>query len=378
MANYVYWIGKDGNLWVNQDGQTSNLGTPVQYKNGTAQGANGTMSGRGQWIEDPVNGGWNTDKIVPKAPSFTYDQAENPTDENGGGGGSSYSAEDAARKAEEEATKQRMRSIYDKQIQDINNHVGLLDKQLENDLAEVKGEYDQYKNEQQSSYDANKNDYDNSTLQNQQNLQTNRNEITNRASSGLRGLLRVLGAMGAGGGSVARYEAPSMVTKQANQEMSGAGKTYAQNQSNLDTDWGNYQNEFENDKKKLEDWYNGQVKSKKQESEQQRQSLLSDLVTAYGNRAQYGGELGDNVEKAYNKINESSNKVLDLGKFATPNYTGLTSVFKSPDLASYDTGNTDLSTTITDSNTSASSPLLVALQGLNKKKTNNPYNTARA
>lgn len=378
MANYVgngyaWWIGQDGNIWANVDGNVQKLSrgsTNFRDDNGAYFSGVGVSGGRPTSVQ-LYTANQIDDPNVP---------AENPTDENVNrySGGASYSAGDAAKKAEEEATKQRMRSIYDRQIQDINSNVDSLDKQLENDLATVKGEYDQYKNEQQSTYNANKNDYDNSTLQNQQNLQTNRNEITNRASSGLRGLLRVLGAMGAGGGSVARYEAPNMVTKQANQEMSGAGRTYAQNQSNLDTDWGNYQNEFENDKKKLEDWYNGQVKSKKQANEERRQSLLSDLVTAYGNRAQYGGDLGDNVEKAYNKINESRNRVLDLGKFTTPNYTGLTSVFKSPDLASYDTGNTDLSTTITDSNTSASSPLLVALQGLNKKKTNNPYNTARA
>lgn len=288
-----------------------------------------------------------------------------------GGGGSSYNAE-------EEALKSRMRGIYDKQAEDIKSNINSLGSQLDNDLAAVKGEYDQYKNEQESAYEANKNDYDNSTKQNQQDLETNRNDITNRASTGLRGLLRVLGAMGAGGGSVARYEAPGMVTSQANSEMSNAGRTYAQNQSNLDTDWGNYQNEFENDKKKLEDWYNGQVKAKKQANEEKRQSLLADLVTAYGNRAQYGGDYGNNINDAYKKIAESRNRVTDLGKFTTPNYTGKTAVFKSPDLASYNTGNTQLSTTVTDSNTSASSPLLVALRGLNKKKTNSPYANAEA
>ena len=356
--DYRWWTGADGNIWANIEGiGVQNLGKATTgYSNAAQrQGLDANKQ-----IADPNR------------------QAENPTGTGTGSWVSGSSSGGSSYNAEEEATKNRMRGIYDRQIQDINNNINSLDQQLENDLAGVKGEYDQYKNEQQSTYEANKNDYDNSTLQNQQNLQTNRNEITNRASSGLRGLLRVLGAMGAGGGSVARYEAPGMVTKQANQEMSGAGRTYAQNQSNLDTDWGNYQNEFENDKKKLEDWYSGQVKAKKQANEERKQSLLNDLVTAYGNRAQYGGEYGNNIDDAYNKIAESRNKVTNIGKFTAPNYTGLTSVFKSPSLESYDTGNTDLSTTIADSNTSASSPLLVALQGLNKKKTNNPYNTTRA
>lgn len=358
MAHYVYWIGQDGNIWVNQNGNTFNIGTPHgnSWTQGYAEGSKMSMGDQGTLIDDPNRPAANQAADNNNAITRTTSSA----------GAGSYNAE-------QEAMKNRMRGIYDRQIQDINSNVDSLGRQLENDLASIKGEYNQYKNEQQSTYNANKNDYDKSTVQNQQNLQTNRNEITNRASSGLRGLLRVLGAMGAGGGSVARYEAPGMVTKQANQEMSGAGRTYAQNQSNLDTDWGNYNEQFENDKKKLEDWYNGQVKAKKQANEEKRQSLLADLVTAYGNRAQYGGDYGNNINDAYNKIAESRNRVVDLGTYAKPNYTGLTSVFKSPDLASYDTGNTDLSTTVTESNTSASSPLLVALQGLNKKKNNNPY-----
>lgn len=288
------------------------------------------------------------------------DQAENPPDNSN-------------QNSTEGATNARMRGIYDQQINNINHNLGLMDDQLTNALNGLKGEYDTYRNEQQSAYDSNKNAYDNSTLQNKQNLQMNRNDITNRASSGLRGLLRVLGSMGAGGGSVARFEAPGMVTAQANQEMSNAGRNYAQNQSNLDTNWGNYQNEFENDKKKLEDWYDGQVKAKKQENYEKRQSLLSDLVSAYGNRAQYGGDYGNNVNDAYNRINSYSDMINNLSKYTPTKYNGMTATYKAPELSSYDTGNMNLITSVANSNTSASAPLLATLQGLNKKKNNNSY-----
>lgn len=361
MAHYVYWLGQDGNLWVNQNGNTRNIGKPVgdYWKNGYAEGTNFSMADQGTLIEDPNK------------------PAENPTSDSytttSGAGSGSYSTTNA----EEEATKRRMRGIYDEQIADINKNLDSQDNQLDNTLKGVENEYNTYKNEQQSSYNANENDYNNSTLQNMQNLQTNRNEITNRASSGLRGLLRILGAMGAGGGSVARYEAPGMVTSQANAEMNNAGQTYAQNQSNLDTDWGNYKEQFENDKKKLEDWRTNQIKAKKQENYEKRQSLLQDLVTAYGNRAQYGGDYGSDMKGAFDRINEYRNKVNELGQFTPTQYTGMTSVFKSPELSSYDTGNTNLSTTVTESNTSASSPILAALQGLSKRKNNNPYAYSR-
>lgn len=363
-SHYVYWLGQDGNLWVNQNGNTFNIGKPHgdYWKNGHAEGSIQSMAGEGTLIDDPNPGN---------------KQAENASDGayyySGRGSSSSSSSSGSSYNAEEEAMKSRMRGIYDRQIGDINHNIDSLQGQLDNALAGVKNEYNTYKNEQQSAYDANKNDYNKNTLQNRQNLRTNRNEITDRASTGLRGLLRVLGAMGAGGGSEARYEIPRMVTDQANSEFNNAGQTYAQNQQNLDTDWGNYKNQFENDRKKLEDWYNGQVKSKRQESEERRQSLLADLVTAYGNRAQYGGDYGNSINDAYNRIAESRNRVTDLGRFTPTKYTGMTAVYNAPDLASYDTGKTNLTTEVVDSNTSATSPLLVALQGLNRKKNTSPY-----
>lgn len=355
--DYRWWVGQDNNVWANVEGVgVVNLGqaSGVMKNRGAKQGMD-----ESKWIEDPN-----------KPASNDQGQALTTTSGAGSGSYSTTSAEDVA-------LKNRMRGIYDREIADINSNLDSQDSQLANDLAGVESEYNQYKNEQQSSYNANENDYNKSTLQNQQNLQTNRNEITNRASSGLRGLLRILGAMGAGGGSVARYEAPGMVTSQANAEMSNAGQTYAQNQSNLDTDWGNYKEQFENDKKKLEDWKAGQIKAKKQANYEKRNSLLADLVTAYGNRAQYGGDYGDNINKVYDRIAENRGRINDLGKFSAPQYTGMTSVFKSPDLASYDTGNTNLTTAVTESNTSASSPILSALQGLNKRKNNNPYAYSR-
>ena len=354
--DYRWWVGQDNNVWANIEGRgVMNLGQASGVYKNRAQNQGLDES---KYIADP-----NAPAKNSTADSNTYSTTRTSS---GSSSGSSYNAE-------EEAMKNRMRGIYDRQIGDINHNIDSLQGQLDNALAGVKNEYNTYKNEQQSTYDANKNDYDKNTLQNRQNLRTNRNEITDRASTGLRGLLRVLGAMGAGGGSEARYEIPRMVTNQANSEFNNAGQTYTQNQQNLDTDWGNYKNQFENDRKKLEDWYNGQVKSKRQESEERRQSLLADLVTAYGNRAQYGGDYGNNINDAYNRIAESRNRVTDLGRFTPTKYTGMTAVYNAPDLASYDTGKTNLTTEVVDSNTSATSPLLVALQGLNRKKNTSPY-----
>ena len=368
MNDYAWWIGQDNNVWANVNGNVQKLSNAFQRADGNVQG----IGNLGHQLQSGIIKLYAGNQIAdPNAP------ASNPTDtvdENrytgNGNGTSGSSAADAAK-------DNQMRSIYDRQIADIDNNISSQDAQLNNDLAALKGEFDTYKNEQESQYNANKNEYDTSTKQNKQSLQTNRNKITNRASAGLRGLLRVLGAMGAGNSSVARYNAPDMVRRQANEEYDSAGQVFSQNQQNLDTDWGNYQNQFENDKKKLEDWYNGQVKAKKQENYEKRQSLLADLVTALGNRAQYGGDYSGRVADAYNSIADYRNKITDLGQYTKPNYTGTTATYESPDLASYNANNTNLTTSVTET-APGSSPVLTALRGLKKKNNNSPYANTEA
>lgn len=350
--DYRWWVGQDNNVWANIEGiGVQNLGKA----SGVAQ-----------------NRAYNQGLDINKEINDPNKPAANTPSDNGYYGGGSSSGPYSTYNAEEEARKANMRSMYDRQINDINSNLDSMDRQLENSLAGVRGEYDTYKNEQQSSYNAEKNSHDKEVLQNLQNLQSNRNQITNNASKALRGLLSVLGGMGLGDSSVARYNVPNMVREQANTEYGDAGKTYAQNQQNLDTSWNNYQNQFENDRKKLEDWYNGQVKAKKQENYEKRQSLLSDLVSAYGNRAQYGGDYSGNVNSAYDRIADYRNKINDLGQYAKPNYTGITSVYNAPDLASYNANNVELTTKVESAEPGETSPVLTALRGLKKKETN-PY-----
>lgn len=91
MPDFVYWIGTDGNLWVNKNGKTSNYGQ-ASLSNGMPVVS--SVGGRGQWIEDPVSGGWNKDKIIPKAPAFKYNVepgSQASTGSTGGGGNYGYS-----------------------------------------------------------------------------------------------------------------------------------------------------------------------------------------------------------------------------------------------------------------------------------------------
>lgn len=58
--HYVYWLGKDGNVWVTKNGTTSNLGAANIVNgqwDGKASGSAGSMEGDGTMINDPNPGG---------------------------------------------------------------------------------------------------------------------------------------------------------------------------------------------------------------------------------------------------------------------------------------------------------------------------------
>lgn len=284
-------------------------------------------------------------------------------------------AKQAAQEAEEKRQKQRMIDYYNGMISQKNSAIDDLEGSLKNSLDEIEGNYKTYANEQQSAFNKAKSEYDNSSKQNLQSLITNRNTITDNAAHGLRGLMRVIGAMGAGGGSVARYNAPDAIKAQADQENAGAGLTYAQNQANLDTDWGNYKNDWENDKKKLEDWKTSETKKAKQDIEKQRINLLEQLSELYGNRATYGTDLGNSISDITNRVKAANQAIKDLGTYTAPQYNGITAVYEAKPLSGYDTGASDLTTTVQDNGSSGSTNLLSVLRSLRRKNQSNPYSS---
>lgn len=238
-------------------------------------------------------------------------------------------------------------------------------------------DYNVKKNELQSAYDRSKSEYDTSTTQNQQQLQTNKNTIADRASQGLRGLLRTLGAMGAGGSSSAMYNAPELVTAQANQERTGANQTFGENQQKLDTNWGNYQIDHEDDKKKLEDWKAGQLRENEQKVLNQKNSLLQTLADAYAQRGSAGQSAGNKINEVTQQIMANQNRLNELNRFVAPQYTGIRATYEAPSLSSYNTGNSSITTEVSDApqagmNASVT-PTLAMLLGVKDRKDSNPY-----
>lgn len=248
--------------------------------------------------------------------------------------------------------------------------LGELNKSTDND-------YNTKRNELQSAYNRSKADYDTSTTRNQQQLQTNKNTIADRASQGLRGLLRTLGAMGAGGSSAAMYNAPELVTAQANQERTGANQTFGENQQKLDTNWGNYQIDHENDKKKLEDWKAGQLRENEQKVLNQRNSILSVLADAYAQRGSAGAGAGNKINEITGQMKANQNRLSELNRFVAPRYDGMRANYNAPTLSSYNTGNSSITTEVSDAPQAGMSaniaPTLAMLLGIKDRKDSNPY-----
>jgi hypothetical protein len=224
---------------------------------------------------------------------------------------------------------------YDQAIGTSNSALGRLAGQLGIAQGNINTTYGQKNNELESSKAAAKSSYDTSSTQNSQQYRTNKNTIADQASNGLRGLQRLLGAYGAGGSSDAKYVAPQAVTQQASQQQAGAGQTYAGNQQGLDTNWGNFQMGFDNNKKQLEDWKNQQLNQVQAQSESTKQDLLSKLADLTGKRAAYqGGSYTGAAQPFLDQANALSGQIDQLAKI-NPTYTGTTPTYEAAPLSSY-------------------------------------------
>ena len=159
----------------------------------------------------------------------------------GGGGNTGGNRASAAQLAE-----------YDQGIGQIEHGLGRVDNQLNARLGNIRDQYDTKQNELRSSWNRAEGQYNDQTRQNQQQRRTNINNINDRSAVGLRGLLRSLGSMGAVGSDM--QLAGRAVQNQANQQRAGAGQTYAQNQRQIDSTWGQFKNDYEDEKKKSLEW----------------------------------------------------------------------------------------------------------------------------
>lgn len=254
----------------------------------------------------------------------------------------------------------------DQSIALINDALSRLGTQLGVAKGNIGDQYQTSINELNSSKSSNKNQFDQSSTTNQQNLRTNRNAILDQQSTGLRGLMRQLGAYGAVGSDMG--VASGVVQDVAQRDMSGAGQTYAQNQRGLDTNWNSYLSEWANSKKKADDWKRQQLQGVEQQSLTSKQSLLSQLADLRGNRtAALGGNYTQGAQADLDQARSLSGQIDQLGRF-NPSYNGNTPTYKAPDLSSYTTPQMQQADVSNLAGNSAANPSLALLLGLDERK----------
>lgn len=255
---------------------------------------------------------------------------------------------------------------YDQGIKTLQSALDRSGTQLGIAQGNINNQFNTNQNELNTAKQNAQQSYDQSGVQNQQSLRTNKNQIADQASSGLRGLLRTLGAYGAGGSSDALYNAPKAVTDQASAQRAGAGNTFAQNQQNLDTNWNGFLNSDQTSRQKLNDWRTQQLNSAQAQAETTKQSLLQKLADLQGQRASAaGGSYASAAQPLLDQANSLSGSIDQLGAI-NPTYNGTTPTYTAPTLDSY-LANADTKTTLGQGATQDVSPVLSALLGLGKR-----------
>lgn len=253
---------------------------------------------------------------------------------------------------------------YDQAIGQYQGQLDRLPAQLAIAQGNVNTQATTKGNELQSAYNQAQNTYNQNSGQNSQQYVTNKNQINDTASAGLRGLLRTLGAYGAGGGSDAQFVAPNAVASKAAQDRAGAGQNFGQNQQQLDTSFGNYGIDYGNQKKQLDDWKQQQLNSAEQSSLSSKQSILQQLAQL---RSQRDGGSTASAQPYLDQASALQPQIDQLGAF-NPTYNGTTPVYNAPSVASY-TADPNATTQVDQSGSAGGiSPYLQMLLGKNKKQ----------
>lgn len=301
-------------------------------------------------------------------PSTTVNNQTLATDYNSGGGSggsgtwsgggslatsanTSYNPDDLAR--------------FDQSIGLVNSSMNRLGGQEGIALGNIDRNYSTQQNELNTGKTNAQRQYDTSSTQNRQNLVSNRNTINDQASQGLRGLQRMLGAYGAVGSD--QQLASNAVTDQSNLQRNGAGQTYSQNQQGLDTNWDTFQGEWDNNKRKLDDWKTQQQNEVRSRTLTTKQDLLSKLADLQGQRAALiGGSYTGSAQPYLDQAQGLAGRIDALGRI-NPTYTGKGPTYTNRPLDSYDTGNAATGS-IAASAAGGNSPYLAMLLGQDRER----------
>lgn len=300
--------------------------TGGSVKGASTSTPNGAMYYDGNGVvQEYSNGQWN-----PYNAGNTSGNTGQTLGRNTGSGGSS---------APVSTWTPQNQQMYDYSVGEINRQLGRLGNQYNAAVGNIDSTYNQRLGGLQSARGQAKENFDFGTTTNQQNYTTDQNRIQSQASQGLRGLLRQLGAMGAGGGSAYLYSAPEAVGQFAQEQLSGAGQGYAQNARELDKTFTTFSRDADNQEKQLKDWRTQGRRQAESQRQQARVSLLETLQKLNAERAQaQGGNVAAALEKYTPQISRAEGQIDALARFR-PTFDGKTPVYQAPELSRFNIAN---------------------------------------
>lgn len=224
---------------------------------------------------------------------------------------------------------------FDQGIGNVNAGLGRLPGQLDVGNRNIDTGYNSGLNQLNQSKTTAQGAYDTTKTQQRQDYVGTKNTIGANAGNSLNGLLRLLGSRGAGGGSVAQFNAPQAIGREASIQRSGAGQTFGRNEQTLDTNWNNFNTGWDNSLQDLGRQRDNSRNSLQSQIESTRGGLLQQLAQLQGQRA---SAIGGNPAAAAQPYLDSANQALsqsDQLGLQSPVFQVQPTVYNAPNLDAY-------------------------------------------
>ncbi len=319
-----YWIGQDGNVWVQQsDGTAQNVGRPLQQLNGGIEAER--MSIQGTQIPDPATTGGGGSGGGGGSTS-------------GGGGGYTAPAKvlDSAGLSSLDALMARLGVERDqlKSKYTTTRNTNLAEKREEK--KREKGKFDGKKLSTLQDFAGAKTDTDLNT----------RNTLENLMSS--------LSTLGLGGSRALTRQ----ILDAANMSNRKANATQATNNRDLDSAFNDYTAGNENDVRKINDQFGFDSGEAERKYNTEKQTTLYKKADIYGNADM------TNERTSMMSQGDGLNSLISGSNFLNPSYTGKSRAMATPELGDYTQDIAKYNTTgITGANADTLTP--VSSDGMN-------------
>lgn len=256
MANGAYWIGQDGNVWLKSAAGVKNGGPASLYDS------------MGKW--DQVN--MNYDRIAdPNPPQQSQPQQTSISAPVGGGSGASSS-------------KPLNQGAIDATLASLRG----LDTVRQNALSSADTGYSNAIDALNQQESGQRKSYDENTVSNMGNYDSNLAASLRAGRSGLSGLMAALRGGGGGGNQFARDWVQNTVADTASNDIRQGYETFDDNRRGLDSTLSTFLTDLQGKRRQNEDALVNNKRAADLYDAQQRQGLFQTLAGLYGDAGQTG------------------------------------------------------------------------------------------